>query len=982
MTLGKCNRASRAAVLLVAPLMLTGLMGCPFTSVTPDNSNGNTNTNDNTNGNDNGNTNGNDNSEEPGRPLSPEEQLDVIIVGNGTVLQDGVNGFIRLRATAAAGWIFVEWTGSVVSRANPVVVQPTEETIRAIFAIDPLTNDEDDDGLADALDRCPGSSPNAAVNADGCAANQRDGDGDGVTDNLDQCPQTPIGSTVNGVGCAAFERDTDTDGVVDADDQCPDTQPNAPNIDDNGCADDQRDSDGDNVVDLDDECENTTAGTVVDDEGCPECGNGDVNGAEECDPPRTGVCDSTCKFIRPANNLCSSAIGDGSAFAIGDTSRTFTTVRATKDDPNETAACQPIGADVWYCYTASCDGFAKITLDCNAAFDAILLAYEGCNACPPSTSNRVFCYDDPQVCGPNHDTVREFAVQAGKSYLIRLGGWNAVEGSGEITTSCRIPECTTNAQCDNGIFCNGAETCSATSECVNGNPPCVNQTHCDEAGDRCLQCLEAAECNDNIACTTNACVANACQYTPVACTGGDVCDPANGNCVDCLNNTHCNNGDFCDGVETCNTTTKTCLSGAAPCALGQACDEGTDTCESDSDGDGVPNAQDQCPNTPPGIIVGPDGCELDSDDDGVIDSLDNCVNDANPGQEDADDDGVGNVCDNCLNDPNSTQDDSDDDGFGNACDECAVNADCINVIDCLAGVCVTDHCEYTPDDDLCDDGSFCSGVETCDPADAASDPLTGCVSGVDPCDDGVACTTNNCDDIGTCTFQPNDALCPDDGVFCNGAKFCHPITGCASEGDPCTGSMVCDEDVDLCVPGPASWISTQRLVVGRQAFLLPEEYAIGSGGPLVTAHLNITESSIEQALSLEATITTLNTDAPMGQAVLIYDFVWNDEFFGGLTQETLTLTINSFVLALEGGGATWTFDYSVRTTTQNAFGASGLVVKYVGTQSGDVLDGGLRIDWTAVTGDYLLCNGNGENCITTDITGQFLPLGDWTLDAK
>jgi OOP family OmpA-OmpF porin len=46
----------------------------------------------------------------------------------------------------------------------------------------------------------------------------------------------------------------------------------------------------------------------------------------------------------------------------------------------------------------------------------------------------------------------------------------------------------------------------------------------------------------------------------------------------------------------------------------------------DSDGDGVPDDQDQCPNTPPGVKVDAHGCPLDSDGDGVPDYLDKCPN--------------------------------------------------------------------------------------------------------------------------------------------------------------------------------------------------------------------------------------------------------------------------------------------------------------------------------------------------------------------
>jgi len=44
----------------------------------------------------------------------------------------------------------------------------------------------------------------------------------------------------------------------------------------------------------------------------------------------------------------------------------------------------------------------------------------------------------------------------------------------------------------------------------------------------------------------------------------------------------------------------------------------------DSDGDGVPDSLDQCPNTPQGVQVDAVGCPLDSDHDGVPDYLDKC----------------------------------------------------------------------------------------------------------------------------------------------------------------------------------------------------------------------------------------------------------------------------------------------------------------------------------------------------------------------
>jgi OOP family OmpA-OmpF porin len=49
-----------------------------------------------------------------------------------------------------------------------------------------------------------------------------------------------------------------------------------------------------------------------------------------------------------------------------------------------------------------------------------------------------------------------------------------------------------------------------------------------------------------------------------------------------------------------------------------------DGCPLDTDGDGVPDYLDKCPNTPKGVKVDKQGCPLDSDGDGVPDHLDEC----------------------------------------------------------------------------------------------------------------------------------------------------------------------------------------------------------------------------------------------------------------------------------------------------------------------------------------------------------------------
>ena len=80
----------------------------------------------------------------------------------------------------------------------------------------------------------------------------------------------------------------------------------------------------------------------------------------------------------------------------------------------------------------------------------------------------------------------------------------------------------------------------------------------------------------------------------------------------------------------------------------------------DSDNDGVPDAQDQCPGTPPGTTVDARGCPIttDADNDGVPDAQDQCPNtpagtvvDARGCPKDTDNDGVPDNLDECANTP-------------------------------------------------------------------------------------------------------------------------------------------------------------------------------------------------------------------------------------------------------------------------------------------------------------------------------------------
>jgi len=122
--------------------------------------------------------------------------------------------------------------------------------------------------------------------------------------------------------------------------------------------------------------------------------------------------------------------------------------------------------------------------------------------------------------------------------------------------------------------------------------------------------------------------------------------------------------------------------------VGDACNDAQD-----ADGDEYADVLDNCPavsNVDQADTDGDgegDACNDASDGDGdeYADGLDNCPAVSNPGQADTDGDGLGDACndaedgdgdefadvlDNCPADPNPGQGDSDGDGVGNVCDNC------------------------------------------------------------------------------------------------------------------------------------------------------------------------------------------------------------------------------------------------------------------------------------------------------------------------
>jgi hypothetical protein len=149
--------------------------------------------------------------------------------------------------------------------------------------------------------------------------------------------------------------------------------------------------------------------------------------------------------------------------------------------------------------------------------------------------------------------------------------------------------CSVDPDCNDGLFCNGTETCVAGA-CQAGTAPncadavaCTSDS-CNESTDSCDHIANNAACSNGLFCDgTETCnVTLGCQSgaapncdDSIACTT-DSCNEGTDSCNNSPNNAACDDGLFCNGAEQC-TGGVGCTAGTNPCG-GGGCDEGTDTC--------------------------------------------------------------------------------------------------------------------------------------------------------------------------------------------------------------------------------------------------------------------------------------------------------------------------------------------------------------------------------------------------------------------
>ena len=170
------------------------------------------------------------------------------------------------------------------------------------------------------------------------------------------------------------------------------------------------------------------------------------------------------------------------------------------------------------------------------------------------TNNPVWTSVSTTVSNPGNLQLRVRATDG-------AAGGDIVEGGIDNVLVCPTGPptgCTQDSQCDNGLFCDGTETCNTgTGVCQAGTAPCPGGA-CDEGGDVCLECSLDSDCDDGLFCNgAETCFAGSCQAGSDPCPGQG-CDESGNACVPAGNCSHgvdfeSGAGGWAGGADTCTT---------------------------------------------------------------------------------------------------------------------------------------------------------------------------------------------------------------------------------------------------------------------------------------------------------------------------------------------------------------------------------------------------------------------------------------------
>ena len=272
------------------------------------------------------------------------------------------------------------------------------------------------------------------------------------------------------------------------------------------------------------------------------CGNGIVEGIEDCDDGNTAngdCCDSSCHFDS-AETACGSS--SDTACTNPDTCDGAGTCLAN-DEP-VTANCGDTGTE---CVNQDkCNGSGSCT------DNGFVAAATACGSSSDTECTNPDTCDGAGTCQANDEAATVNCGDTGTECVNQ----DKCNGSGSCTDNGFKPATTacgssSDTECTNPDTCDGQGTCRANDEAATVN-----------CGDTGTECVNQDKCNGSGSCTDNGFVAaaTACgSSSDTECTNPDTCDGA-GTCqandeaatVNCGDTgTECVNQDKCDGSGSC-----------------------------------------------------------------------------------------------------------------------------------------------------------------------------------------------------------------------------------------------------------------------------------------------------------------------------------------------------------------------------------------------------------------------------------------------
>ncbi|MFT7622442.1 MAG: hypothetical protein ACI9WU_001615 [Myxococcota bacterium] len=658
--------------------------------------------------------------------------------------------------------------------------------------------DQDCDGFQD------NGFPDANFDAEADCVDEDD-DGDGVLDIVDNCglvinsDQKDIDADGLGDAC---DPDDDNDGVEDAADNCP-------LVPDPGQADFDLDGLGD-VCDPDDD------GDFVPD-------------PQDCNPFDPTVFPGAAEKCNGQDDNCNVLVDEGFGDSDGDLLADCLDTDDDNDGSLDTVDCAPLNGAVYPGNTEICNGIDE---NCDNVADE---TFEDTDA-----DGQADCVDNDDDSDGVPDTFDNCPLAFDPSQInsdTDLAG-DVCDTDDDNDGSPDPLDCKPTNKL---VHPNAVELCNGVDENCNGQ---IDELFDDTDNDGQADCVDNDNDNDGVPNAFDNCplAFNPAQNNSDGDQLGDVCDTNDDNDatlddLDCQPknpNVYIGAQDVCDGID------NDC-SGAADEGFPDSNGDGQADCVSnDDDGDGFPDAVDNCPGvTNPGQensdndLLG-NACDTDDDNDGSPDDEDcaptnpavspnapeacdgfdnNCNLEIDEDQPDTDDDGMADCVDtdddgdgipdnfdNCPLDANPNQTNSDTDLIGDACDTDDDNDLSLDGDDCAP----TNGAVHPAAVETCDGvDNNCSGAIDEGFGDIDNDGQGDCVDSDDD-GDGVVDTLDNCATIpnpgqdNSDTDLLGDACDPDDDNDGSlDADDCAPVDKDVHPG----ATEICDGFDQNCVDG-------------------------------------------------------------------------------------------------------------------------------------------------------------------------------------